>query len=198
MRAGIRFAALDRPLKTLVVTSPGRGEGKSFVAANVAVAAAQEGLRVLIVDGHLGSPGVHAAFGLANDTGLSARLATGFTLGEIVVPTRVDGLQAITAGPPPPNPGRLAGSANMQRLLEAVKERYDLVVVDSGPVLAASESRILSSWADATLLVVAGGRTERAALAEALELLGAAKADVIGVVIDGAAGPGWLARLVKK
>jgi len=188
LRAGIRFAALDRPLKTLVVTSPGRKEGKSFVAANLAIAAAQEGMRVLIIDGNLRSPGVHIAFGLANDTGLAGHLAAGAGVEDVLVSTRVEGLQAITAGPLPRDPGKLVGSATMQRLLEVVKERYDLVVVDSPPVLMASDVRILASWADATLIVVESGRTERRALPETLDLLQTAKAAVIGVVIDKASG----------
>lgn len=188
VRAGIRFAALDRPLTTLVVTSPGRAEGKSFVAVNLAIAAAQEGLRVLIVDGHPRSPGVHTALGLTNDEGLSGHLAAGSAVEDFPVATRIEGLQAITAGPPTPDPGRLIGSVSMQRLLEGLKGRYDLVVVDSPPVLTSGDARILANWAEATLVVVACGRTERTDLAATLDLLRTAKATVIGVVIDKAAG----------
>jgi non-specific protein-tyrosine kinase len=185
LRANIEFASVDRPMKTLVVTSPSPGEGKTTTAANLAVAFAQAGKRTVLLDADLRKPGVHRIFNLTNRRGLTSLLtAPDLSPGSISQETDQEGLQIITSGPLPPNPAELLGSDRFHAILQQLGEEFDIVVLDSPPVSAVADGAILASIADATIVVVQAGRTKSGQAGLGREALTKAGARVLGSVIN--------------
>jgi succinoglycan biosynthesis transport protein ExoP len=136
LRANLQFSSVDRPARTLMVTSPGPGEGKSVTLANLAVVMAQSGLRVVAVDADLRRPVLHKIFGLSNTHGLSdAILQSNPPVSEHLQATEVENLWVLASGPLPPNPAELLGSERMGAVIEELKGQVDMVLLDSPPAL---------------------------------------------------------------
>ncbi|PAD67847.1 capsular biosynthesis protein [Bacillus sp. 7586-K] len=184
IRTNIQFSSVDKELQTIIVTSSGPGEGKSTNTANLAVVFAQQGKRVLLIDADLRKPTVHYTFRTENHVGLSNVLTRQLTLEEAVSTTAQEKLWVLSSGPIPPNPSELLGSKNMQVLLEQAKEEYDVIVIDTPPVLAVTDAQILANLADGVVLVVSSGKTERDSAKKAKELLESAQAKILGVVLN--------------
>ncbi len=184
IRTNIQFSSVDEALQTIIVTSSGPGEGKSTNTANLAVVFAQQGKRVLLIDADLRKPTVHYTFRTENHVGLSNVLTRQLTLEEAISTTAQEKLWVLSSGPIPPNPSELLGSKNMQVLLEQAKEEYDVIVIDTPPVLAVTDAQILANLADGVVLVVSSGKTERDSAKKAKELLESAKAKILGVVLN--------------
>lgn len=185
LRANTEFASVDAPIRTLLVTSSTTGEGKTMTAANLAVAFAQAGRRVLLVDADLRKPGIHLIFDLPNAHGLTTLLLTDVSVDAITHPTEQANLQVLTTGPLPPNPAELLGSQRMRMILDRLTTRGDLIIFDGPPLEAAIDSAMLSSFADGTLLVVGAGRSRRDVVRHGREALGKAGANVLGAVLSG-------------
>jgi non-specific protein-tyrosine kinase len=181
----VQLSSLDKPIRSLLVTSAGPDEGKSTTLANLAVTFAQAGNRTLLVDCDLRRPALHALFGAANDPGLTSML-----LAEGAVPpiarTPVDGLELLPSGPLPPNPSEILSSRRFQSLLEALKTSADLLLFDSPPALAVSDAALLSRLVDAVLVVVSAGKTKRDHAARVRQLMDRSGARVLGVVLNNA------------
>lgn len=191
LRSNVEFAAVDAPLRSLLVTSAMPAEGKTVTAANLAVVFAQAGRRVLLVDADLRQPGVHRIFDVANSHGLTTLLRReDVALDAVAHRTEQEGLRIVTTGPLPPNPAELLGSHRMRAVLERLGGDADLVIVDSPPLRAVADSAILSSFLDGTLLVIEAGRSRRRALRMAREALERAGAKVVGVVLNRVAPAG--------
>lgn len=190
VRANLQFTAGPFEAKSLVVTSAGPGEGKSTVASNIAVALAQDGKRVVLVDADLRRPSQHHKFGIANAKGLSNYLALArATVDEVLQPTGVANLAVITSGPHPPNPAELLGSARVNQLIQELGAHVDYVILDTPPVLAVADPSLLASRADGTILVADTQRTKSGAFGVMLQHLQRANARVLGVVLDKARRP---------
>ncbi len=160
IRTNIQFASVDRPIKTILVTSAGPGEGKSTVAANLATVMAQAGLRVVIVDADLRRPSLHRQFGRPNRNGLTDLMLHGIGgWNSAVQETAARNLSLVTSGPLPPNPADLLGSQRMQQLLEHLGKSNDMIIVDTPPTLAATDALVLAPHTDAVLIVVDTGAT---------------------------------------
>jgi capsular exopolysaccharide synthesis family protein len=175
----------DGPGKVVLVTSARPGEGKSSVAANLAVTAAQAGRNVVLIDGDLRKPQVHRSFAVRNDRGLSSILAGESTLSEAV--TRLDAeknLAVLPAGPPPPDPAELLLSDRLAKAIEALAKVSDLVVIDTPPVLPVTDATILAQQCDSVLLAATVGLSDRREWAETLERLAVVRANVIGTVLS--------------
>ena len=186
LRTNVEFAAVDEPIKRLLVTSAVPNEGKTVTAANLAVAFAQGGRRVLLVDADLRKPGVHETFAIDNDAGLTNLLRQDdVRLASIARPSEQKNLDILTAGPHPPNPAELLASQRMRALLPMLSEAYDMVVFDGPPLEAFTDSAVLSSFLDGTLLVVESRRGRLAQVRAAREALAKANARVLGVVLNG-------------
>lgn len=185
LRTNIEFAAVDRPVRTLLVTSAIPGEGKTVTAANIAVVFAQAGRQVILVDADLRKPGIHLLFDLPNSQGLTSLLRTDeVTLGAVAQTTDQANLRIVTTGPLPPNPAELLGSQRMRTVLERLQVGDDLVVFDSPPVQAVADAAILSSYLDATLFVIDARHSHRGAVRQARQSLAKAGAAVLGVVLN--------------
>jgi capsular exopolysaccharide synthesis family protein len=185
LRTNLQFAAVDRPLRTLLITSPAPTEGKSLTAANLAVAQAQAGRRVILVDTDLHRPRLHRLFKLRNNAGVTtALLAEHPALDDLLQEASVPGLRVLTSGPLPPNPAELLGSARMKELLVELTAVADTVVLDSPPATAFSDAAILSTQSDGVLLVLDSGHTRREIARRSLEALGRVNARVVGVLLN--------------
>lgn len=172
-------------LKTLLISSPLPGEGKTMTAANAAVVIAQQGKRVLLVDADLRKPGVHLEFGIANNSGL-AELLSGSAAEECAIQQldRLSNLSIIAAGSSQAMAAEMLGSAKMRELMQSWRTRYDYVILDTPPMLAVTDAVRLSSQADSVLLVIRSGQTSRDALARACDLLNQASVPVLGIVVN--------------
>jgi protein-tyrosine kinase len=184
LRTNIQFAGLDRPCKTIVITSATPSEGKTTTAANFAVVCAQAGSRVCLVDGDLRKPTIHTVLGLDNQRGLTTALIEGKSLADVAVPTRVPNLSAVTSGPLPPNHAELAASRRMHDLLEGATRTFDLVLCDTPPVLSVSDAIAFAAQCDGVILVVHGNKTSAEAARHAAEQIDAVKGRILGVVLN--------------
>lgn len=185
VRTSLRFADVDSPVSVLVVTSAVPAEGKSSTAANLAIVLAESGRRVLLVDADLRRPRVADYLGLDGSIGLSDVVAGLHTLEDAVQTWGDPQIFVLAAGTIPPNPSELLGSHQMSELLRLLRENYDVVIVDTTPVLAVTDSRVLAAQSDGTILVVRSGKTDRHQVARALELLRAVDARILGTVLNG-------------
>jgi succinoglycan biosynthesis transport protein ExoP len=192
LRTNVRFSSMDRPLQTLLVTSPNLAEGKSNTTANLAVAMAQAGLSVLAVDADLRRPRLHQLFDLdlheegAGESslgGLTGSLLEGCTDGRLQ-PTQVENLRVLPSGELPPNPAEMVSSQHMQKLLHELTQQVDVVLIDSPPVLPVADATALAQAVDGVLLVLEAGKTRRQAARHAMESLRQVGANLVGVVLN--------------
>ncbi len=185
LRTNLQFAAVDRPLRTLMITSPEPSEGKSLTASNLAAALAQAGKRVVLVDADLHRPSLHRLFKLRNNAGLTTALIDETPgMDGLLQATQIPGLSVLTTGPLPPNPAELLGSARMRELADALLAQADTVIFDSPPVMALSDTAILSSQVDGVLMVVSAGSTRREMGRRAMQALQRVNARVIGALLN--------------
>lgn len=183
LSTNIRLSTIDRPLKSLIVTSPAASEGKSIIAANLAVAFVKAGLKVVLVDADLRFPRQHQLFGLDKDLGLTGALLKGTTYG-CLQNTQFEQLKILTSGEVPSNPAELIGSDNFKKLLEELRAQADLLVIDSPPVLPVADACILAAVTDGTLLVVRASQTSTRAVRDAAERLKKVRANLMGVALN--------------
>ena len=182
---GIRGALIRSPkVKTILVTSAMRGEGKSTVSSNLAAALAGTGRRVLLLDADLRDPSQHYNYDANASLGLAGMLADGVAGEQAIVTTNVPGLYFLPAGDPPHNPGELLDTQGFSDLLESLAKQYDYVVVDAPPILPVADARILGSMCDASILILRAGTTRRRGAREARDGLLGFGANLLGVVIN--------------
>lgn len=186
LRTNILFSSLDRPLHTILATSSAPNEGKSTTLANLAVTMAEAEQRVLLVDCDLRRPSLHMIFGLPNEHGLTSALLEQSESALPIQPTSVSGLSLLTSGPLPPRPADLLGSRRMGALIERLRREADIVLFDTPPVVAVTDAAVLAPRVDGVLLVLHAGQTRRDRAREARQILEKVKANVIGVVLNGA------------
>jgi len=184
LRTNLRFAGVDKALRTILVTSPAPSEGKTVTAANLAVVLAQSGLRVALVDADLRRPRQHHLFNIPSGAeGLTESLVEGKTDGRITQPLADFDLRLLPAGALPPNPVEMVGSQRMRQLLEGLASEADVVVVDSPPVLSMADAAVLAQAVDGVLLAVEANKTRRGAAQDAVLSLQQIGANVLGVVL---------------
>jgi succinoglycan biosynthesis transport protein ExoP len=174
----------DSKMRALAVMSPLPQEGKTVTACNMAVALAQTGKRVLIVDADLRKPRLHKVFGVKNLNGLTKYLTGDMAVEDLLHATPIPTLFLINSGPVPPNPLELLGSEKAATLIEQLKERFDFILVDTPPILAVSDALVLGTRLEGAILVVRGGRTPKEALRLAQEKIAAHNIHNLGVVVN--------------
>ncbi len=185
LRTNIQVANVDQPVKTLLVTSPNPVEGKSLTAANLAVVMAQAGLRTVLVDADLRRPSQHRLFGVTNDFGLTNGLVQQELASDgYMHSTDIENLRVVTSGQIPPNPTELLGSKRMHKLIQALRDQADMIILDSPPCLPLADAAVLARQVDGVLLVVDAGSTRRDSAAKAKETLERAGGKVLGVALN--------------
>jgi polysaccharide biosynthesis transport protein len=191
LRTSVQFLGIDRTIGTIGFTSASPGDGKTTTAANLAVACARAGQRVVLVDCDLRKPRVHEFFGLSNAMGFTTVL-----LGEASLETAAHriadepGLVVITSGPVPPDPSELLSGKRARSLVSAVAAQADLVIIDSPPVLAVADPLVVAGMVDGMILVASAGRSARDDIGRAVEQLQLVEAPMLGTVLNRSSGLG--------
>ena len=185
LRTNLQFAALDKELRSLLITSSSPGEGKSTTLANLAVTMAQVEQRVIMVDCDLRQPSLHAFFGLRNDRGLTTMMLDEQALeNPPLQDTSVSGLRLLASGALPPRPSDLLGSKRMEAVIERLLGEADLLLFDAPPIMAATDAVVLATKLDGVLLVVSAGETRREHAQEVIDRLGKVNAHIVGAILN--------------
>jgi capsular exopolysaccharide synthesis family protein len=189
LRTSVRFLDVDRPLRTLLVTSPTEGDGKTTTVANLAVAVARSGQRCIVVCGDLRQPRLHEHLGVGWEPGLTSVLLGEVTLEEALQPVPyADGLRILASGDIPPNPSELLSSDAAIQVLERVGDGVDLVLIDSPPVLPVTDALVLAKQVDGVILVADARHTGLPEIREAHQRLEQVGAPLVGTVLNSAEG----------
>src|SRR3984885_6153873 len=187
LRTSLLLSQAEHPPQVILVTSALPREGKTTAAVNLAVTLAQLGDRTLLMDSDLRKPGIRRAMNLTTgkEVGLSSYLAGVATLDEIIFPhPTINNLATVTTGPVPPSPADLLSSHRMREAISELRRRFKFIVIDSPPVMAATDAVIVSSLTDGVLLVVRSGETPKEAFTRTRDLLNAVKSRMLGVVLN--------------
>jgi non-specific protein-tyrosine kinase len=185
LRANLQFPAVKGSTRLLGITSTVADEGKTTVAVNLAAVTAMAGTRCILVNADLRRPVMAHVFGRSGRVGLTHVLAGSAQLDEVLLETGVTGLRLLPAGQTPPNPAELLGSAAMVRVLGELKERAEVVIVDTPPLLPLSDALVVAPRVDGMILVVRAGRTPRQAVLASKQRLETVGSRILGVVLNG-------------
>ncbi|MGF7046289.1 capsular exopolysaccharide synthesis family protein [Paenibacillus sp. DS2015] len=184
LRTNIHFSSVDEQIQIIMVASAQAGEGKTTTVSNLAVAYAQEGKKVLLIDADLRKPSLHRVFTVSNQAGLTSVLSGQHSFQDVVRETYIENLEVITSGPIPPNPSEMLSSLKMQAVLAELKDLYEIILFDTPPVLAVTDALIVSSMCDGVLLVVSSNKVKKEMVKKAKSNLEHVNARFLGVVLN--------------
>ena len=186
IRTSVNFSAREdgKPPRRLLITSAGPREGKTTTSINLGITFAATGRRVCLVDADLRRPSIHHAFGLSNEHGISSFITGESTADQVVQPTPQEGLFIIPSGPRPPNPAELLGSAQCRAALDRLNELFDLVIIDSPPVVAVTDAVVLSTDVDGVIMVIKSFKVAKDLVLQAKRMLTDIDARLIGVILN--------------
>jgi capsular exopolysaccharide synthesis family protein len=184
IRTNLMFMNPDTPARRILVTSAAPTEGKTMIACSLAIALAQSGLRVCIVDCDLRRPRLHRVFDRVGDAGITNMLLGESSISDVAKPTVVENLWSIPAGPMPPNPADVLHSERFREIIKQLGEHFDRVIIDSPPLVAVTDGTILSKICDGTVFVVRAFKTSKFLCAQALRSLRDVDANLLGVVLN--------------
>ena len=185
LRTDLLFTAEEKPFKSLMAATAKPGQGATTTICNLAVALATVGKRVILIDADLRRPKLHSFFNVSNETGLTSLLRDECELEEALKVTDIDNLLVLPSGPLPLNPAELLASQKMRSLHERLKPHTDFVLIDTPSAIAFSDSSILASYLDAVMIVIRAQETPRGSEIQLKTLLNKARANVVGVVLNG-------------
>lgn len=205
IRTNLKFASVSKKLKIILITSPEEGDGKSFIASNLAVAFAQEGKKVLVIDCDLRKGVQHEMFGVMNYIGggysnlilnynkpedkeiKSEKELKDYRFGllkKYAVKTSINNVDVLTTGPVPPNPVELLGSPSNKEIMEDIKKLYDVIILDCPPVIGLADTLLMTAYSDANLLVVSAKKTKEESIRLAKKAFENANAKITGVIFN--------------
>ena len=184
LKSNIMFSSVDKPIRSLVLTSCEVGAGKTTTAALLGINMAESGKRTLLVETDLRRPNLGGALGLRSEIGLCNVLLSEKTIEEVTRQTEYEGLYFIDCGPVPPNPVEMIGSQQFKHFMELVKQQYDIVIYDMAPVGLFIEPALVAAEVDGVVLVISQGEVDYRAAQEAKEQLDRAHAKILGVVLN--------------
>ena len=189
IRTNIAFASLAKKPKVMINTSPEAADGKSFVTANLAVAYAQEGKKILLIDADLRRGRQHEIFDVMNVTSggysnLMLNYKEGIDFDKYIVSSKEKNIDVLPTGPTPPNPVELLGSENNKKLLEQLKKKYDLIIMDCAPVIGLSDAVILATLSDINILTVSAKKTKMENLERVKKLFDQSNIKIDGVILN--------------
>ncbi|MEI6217282.1 MAG: polysaccharide biosynthesis tyrosine autokinase [bacterium] len=185
LRTNIQFSGITDKTKVFLVTSSVSGEGKTTTCANLGITLAHLGNRTLLIDADMRNPRVDAVFGKAREPGLSNIIGGGLDRKEAIVPSGIDNLDILCSGPIPPNPSELLGTAQMHSLIDALKNDYSFILIDTPPVIPVTDAAVLSGQAHGVIFVIRSGTTSRRLCLRAKLMLEKVHANIIGAVVNG-------------
>lgn len=185
LRTNIQFMSPDKPIRSMLVSSAGPGDGKSTTVLNIAITFASLGRKTILIDTDLRKPILHKVFDYQRGPGLTHVLIEDLTLDDVIRHTEIPNLDLITCGDIPPNPSELLASRRFIELMEKLKAQYEMVLFDTPPIIAVTDATMLSKLTDAMVLVVRANSTDMRALHRAVELIRNVQANLIGVVLNG-------------
>ena len=183
LRTNLEFTGIDKPIQTMLLSSPGVGEGKTSLAVNLAIVMAQGGKEVILMDADLRRPNIHLHLGLPNDKGLTDVFRGNMDIDDVKKSCDQENLSIITSGGLPPNPTDLLGSAKMDSILEQLKQNADIVIID-GPPFLVTDATVLANKVDGVLFVIRHGFTRRGPAVAAIEQLSRMNTRVLGVALN--------------
>jgi tyrosine-protein kinase Etk/Wzc len=184
IKNSLRFAAVDKQLKVILVTSALAEEGKSVTVANLGISFSRDNKKVLLLDADLRRPYLHKLFGLSNKIGFSNVIRGDIQLGEAIQQTPVEGVYLLPSGQPPPNPDQYIESPRAQELIENLKGRFDLIIIDSPPILATHDAVVLAKYADAAIDVLEAAKVTKKALSLTREYLANTQIPLLGTILN--------------
>ncbi|CAM4523551.1 capsular exopolysaccharide synthesis family protein [Paenibacillus endophyticus] len=184
LRTNIEFSSIDEQLQVLMVSSAGPGEGKSTTITNLAVTFAQSEKKVVLIDADLRKPTAHHTFSISNRWGLSSVVSQQCSLEEVIQMTDIANLDVITSGAIPPNPAEMMGSKRMTAIIEQLRRMYDIILIDTPPLLAVTDAQIVATKSDGVILVVDQGKVKREIASKAVKNLESVNARILGVVLN--------------
>jgi len=189
IRTNIAFSSIANDVKVILNTSPEAGDGKSFVTANLAIAYAQEGKKVLLVDADLRRGRQHEIFEVMNVTSggytnLMLNYKENIEFSKYIYPTTIENIDLLPTGPTPPNPVELLGSENNKKLLKVLRKKYDVIILDCPPVIGLSDAIILSTLSDVNLITVSCKKTRMENLERTKKLFEQASSKIDGVILN--------------
>lgn len=184
LRTNIDYSSVDEKLQVIMISSARLAEGKTTTTSNLAVAYAQSERRTLLIDADLRKPTAHHTFNLSNRLGLTTVISQQCTLSDAIQTTIVPNLDIITSGTIPPNPAEMLSSNRMTAVIEQLRERYDIILMDTPPLLAVTDAQIVATKSDGAILVVEHGKVRRDIAKKAIHNLQAVGARILGVVLN--------------
>ncbi len=184
LKNNILFMSAERPVKTILVTSSLKSEGKSSVASNLAIAFSMDGVKVAILDLNLREPALHKYFKISGGRGLTDSLSRQTALHDIVVSGSVKGVDLLLSGTFNPEPGRLIDSTELKHIIDSLQNAYDRIIIDTPPVLAVNDAVVIGRHTDGVLYVIEYGSTTKPVIEESLEILKKARVNILGFVLN--------------
>ncbi|WP_414052818.1 CpsD/CapB family tyrosine-protein kinase [Macrococcus animalis] len=184
IRSNIDFSSIDSEIKSILVTSAAPSAGKSTTAANIAVTYAQAGKKVLLIDGDMRKPTIQYTFETKNVFGLSNLVTNKVSIKEAIQSTEIENLFILTSGPIPPNPSELLGSEKMSNLMSVLKENFDIIIIDTPPILAVTDAAIISKLVDGSILVTNVNNNNKKHLIKTKEILENANSNILGIILN--------------
>lgn len=185
IRTNIKFTNIDKNYKKIMLTSSQSGEGKSSVAANLAVSFAKQGLKTLLVDTDFRRPTIAKTFSIRKTFGFTNLLTTdNFDINQIIYKTNFNSLFVLPSGPVPPNPSELLDSNKMRNVINRGFEIFDLVIFDAPPILPVTDAQILATMVDGVIFVVREGASEKNEVAKSVHALNEVDAHLLGTILN--------------
>jgi capsular exopolysaccharide synthesis family protein len=184
LRTNIDFSSLDEKLQVLMVSSAGPGEGKTTTITNLAITFAESERKVILIDADLRKPTAHHTFAKSNRWGLSSVISQQCSIEDAIQTTDIPNLDVMTSGAIPPNPAEMMASKRMTALIDQLREQYDIILIDTPPLLAVTDAQIVATKSDGAILVVDQGRVKRDIAMKAVKNLENVSARILGVVLN--------------
>lgn len=184
IRTSIEFMAEEMEMKTIVVTSSEQNSGKSLTSANLSIAFAQKGLKTLLIDADLRNPTIKYFFDLPLKRGLSSIIKRKNAFEDVICETNQENLYVLPPGFVVPNPADMLGSQQMEELLFTLRESFDQIIIDTPPILVATDAAVVSTFADGILLVIRSGKTSKQHAKKAIRLMHQSSTPIIGTVLN--------------
>ncbi|MEG2292881.1 MAG: CpsD/CapB family tyrosine-protein kinase [Carnobacterium sp.] len=184
IRTSIEFASVNTDMKILVITSSEQNSGKSLVSSNLALTFAQKGKKTLLIDGDLRNPSIKNYFYLPKGRGLSSLIRGKTSIDDAIYSTNEKNLYILPPGFIVPNPADVLGSKNMGELLGKLSQLFDQIIIDTPPILVATDAAVVSTFADGILLVVRSGKTKKESAKKGLRLMHQSLTPIIGIILN--------------